>query len=82
MVEGAELLDTIDLNEYFKELDELQAQYPDYHPTVLFIIADERTREKRKKRIREAQMKKNYNVCIYQVNPKPPPKENHISPYG
>ena len=71
MVEEAERIETNYFKEYMKQLKNLQTQYPQYHPTVLHIIADEKTQETMKKRT-ENTHRHHYNIFLYQIPRYPP----------
>ena len=55
-----------DYEEYWRQLTQLRLQYPDYHPAVIHIIADERTKKIQKKRTEDT-YQQYYNIAIYQT---------------
>ena len=52
--------------EYLRQLTQLRLQYPDYHPAVIHIIADERTKKIQKKRTEDT-YQQYYSIAIYQT---------------
>lgn len=71
MVEEAEGIENNYIEEYFRQLKNLRAQYPNYHPAVIHIIATEKTQETMKKRTND-HLHQYYNISIYQTPIYPP----------